>query len=50
MGGWFTERIVATGRLPLFCFFAGVVVGFLAGLYLASVVEKTVGWSSQRSQ
>ena len=28
MGGWFTERIVATGRLPLFCFFAGVVVGF----------------------
>ena len=28
MSGWFTERIVATGRLPLFCFFAGVVVGF----------------------
>src|SRR5690606_27498372 len=28
MSGWFTERIVDTGRLPLFCFFAGVVVGF----------------------
>jgi hypothetical protein len=28
MASWFSERIVQTGRLPLFCFFAGMVVGF----------------------
>lgn len=28
MGGWFHDQIVATGRLPLFCFFVGVIVGF----------------------
>lgn len=28
MGGWFHDHILATGRLPLFCFFVGVIVGF----------------------
>jgi hypothetical protein len=28
MGGWFHDHIVATGRLPLFCFFVGVIAGF----------------------
>jgi hypothetical protein len=28
MAGWFAEHIIDTGRLPLFCFFAGMVVGF----------------------
>ncbi|MBA3490094.1 MAG: hypothetical protein H0T78_11265 [Longispora sp.] len=28
MGAWFHERIIDTGRLPLFCFFVALVVGF----------------------
>jgi hypothetical protein len=28
MGHWFHQHIVVAGRLPLFCFFAGVIVGF----------------------
>ncbi|MEH1124947.1 hypothetical protein [Micromonospora sp. CPCC 206061] len=28
MGDWFRRTIVETGRLPLFCFFVGMVVGF----------------------
>jgi hypothetical protein len=28
MSGWFHQQIVSTGRLPLFCFFVALVVGF----------------------
>jgi hypothetical protein len=28
MSGWFEQQIVHTGRLPLFCFFVALVVGF----------------------
>jgi hypothetical protein len=28
MSGWFQQQIVSTGRLPLFCFFVALVVGF----------------------
>lgn len=28
MAGWFHSHIVATGRLPLFCFFVAFIVGF----------------------
>jgi hypothetical protein len=44
MGGWFHDHIVATGRLPLFCFFLGVIVGF--GFIRASVrlIRAQVRW------
>jgi hypothetical protein len=28
MSGWFQQQIVHTGRLPLFCFFVALVLGF----------------------
>lgn len=44
MAGWFSERFVETGRLPLFCFFAGMVAGF--GFIRVSVrlIRANVRW------
>lgn len=41
---WFHRTIVSTGRLPLFCFFVGVIVGF--GFIRASVrmIRARVRW------
>lgn len=44
MAGWFSERIVETGRLPLFCFFVGMLVAF--GFIRVSVrlIRAQVSW------
>jgi hypothetical protein len=44
VGDWFRRTIVETGRLPLFCFFLGMVVGF--GFIRASVrmIRARVRW------
>jgi hypothetical protein len=41
---WFDERIVAAGRLPLFCFFAGMVVGFLFIRLSVRMIRANVRW------
>ena len=28
MGHWFSDEFIDTGRLPLLCFFAGMILGF----------------------
>jgi len=44
MAAWFDERIVATGRLPLFCLFAGVIVGFLIIRLSTRMIRAQVSW------
>jgi hypothetical protein len=44
VASWFTERIVDTGRLPLFCFFAGVVIGFLLVRVSVRMIRAQVRW------
>lgn len=44
MVGWFTERIVETGRLPLFCYFAGMVVGFVFIRTSTRLIRANVRW------
>jgi hypothetical protein len=42
--GWFDERIIESGRLPLFCFFAGMVVGFLFIRLSVRLIRANVRW------
>jgi hypothetical protein len=44
MAGWFSERIVETGRLPLFCFFAGMLVGFAFIRASVRLIRANVRW------
>lgn len=44
MGHWFHEEIVATGRLPLFCFFAGVIAGFGFIRISVRLIRAQVSW------
>ncbi|NUO59690.1 MAG: hypothetical protein HOV71_28860 [Hamadaea sp.] len=44
MGHWFDHEIVETGRLPLFCFFAGVVVGFAFIRISVRLIRAQVSW------
>lgn len=44
MAGWFSERIVEAGRLPLFCFFAGMVVGFGFIRLSVRMIRANVRW------
>ncbi|NUT38213.1 MAG: hypothetical protein HOV79_34625 [Hamadaea sp.] len=44
MGHWFHREIVASGRLPLFCFFAGVVVGFAFIRISVRLIRAQVRW------
>ena len=44
MGGWFTRTIVDTGRLPLFCFFAGFIVGFAFIRFSVRMIRAQVRW------
>lgn len=44
MGDWFRRTIVDTGRLPLFCFFAAMVVGFLAIRFSTRMIRAGVRW------
>jgi hypothetical protein len=44
MGGWFTRTIVETGRLPLFCFFAGFIVTFAFIRFSVRMIRAKVKW------
>ena len=44
MGDWFQENILDTGRLPLFCFFAGFVLTFLFIRFSVRMIRAQVSW------
>ena len=44
MVDWFQRTIVDTGRLPLFCFFAGMVVGFGFIRFSVRMIRAQVKW------
>jgi hypothetical protein len=44
MAAWFSERIVDAGRLPLFCFFAGMLVGFGFIRLSVRMIRANVRW------
>jgi hypothetical protein len=44
MGDWFARTVVDTGRLPLFCFFAAMVVGFLFIRFSTRMIRAGVRW------
>jgi hypothetical protein len=44
MGNWFQENIIATGRLPLFCFFAALIVAFVAVRVNVRLIRAKAGW------
>ncbi|BCB75582.1 hypothetical protein GCM10022251_28050 [Phytohabitans flavus] len=44
MGDWFRHTIVDTGRLPLFCFFAAMVLSFLAIRFSTRMIRAGVRW------
>jgi len=41
---WFRENILDTGRLPLFCFFAGFVLTFLFIRFSVRMIRAQVSW------
>ena len=44
MAGWFHRTVVETGRLPLFCFFAGFLVAFLFIRFSVRMIRAEVRW------
>jgi hypothetical protein len=44
MSGWFQQQIVSTGRLPLFCFFVALVVGFGLIRLTVRLIRAQVRW------
>ncbi|MET9344769.1 hypothetical protein [Nonomuraea sp. NPDC003804] len=44
MGDWIRERIVDTGRLPLFCFFVALIVAFVATRINVRLIRAKIGW------
>jgi len=44
VNGWFEQTIVSTGRLPLFCFFVGVVLGFAFIRFSVRMIRAQVRW------
>ncbi|MDG4767560.1 hypothetical protein O7632_26220 [Solwaraspora sp. WMMD406] len=44
MTGWFERTVVATDRLPLFCFFVGVIVGFGFIRFSVRMIRARVRW------
>ncbi|WP_336208300.1 hypothetical protein [Nonomuraea sp. LPB2021202275-12-8] len=44
MGNWFQQSIIATGRLPLFCFFVALIVAFIATRIHVRLIRAKVGW------
>jgi len=43
IGGWFHERIIDTGRLPLFCFFVALIVTFLFTRVNVRLIRAKIG-------
>lgn len=44
MATWFHRTIIETGRLPLFCFFAGMLVGFAFIRFSVRMIRAQVSW------
>lgn len=44
MGNWFTQSIVGTGRLPLFCFFVALIVTFVSTRINVRLIRAKIGW------
>ncbi|MEV0147355.1 MULTISPECIES: hypothetical protein [unclassified Nonomuraea] len=44
MGNWFQQSIIATGRLPLFCYFVALIVSFIATRINVRLIRAKVGW------
>ena len=44
MGDWFSENILDTGRLPLFCFFAAFVLTFAFIRFSVRMIRAEVSW------
>ncbi len=44
MAHWFSHAIVETGRLPLFCFFLSLIVGFGVTRLSVRLIRAGVGW------
>ena len=44
MSGWFDETIVSPGRLPLFCFFACLIAGFVGIRLSTRMIRAGVRW------
>ena len=44
MGDWFSENILDTGRLPLFCFFAAFVLTFAFIRFSVRMIRAQVSW------
>ncbi|GAA4389676.1 hypothetical protein GCM10023147_16770 [Tsukamurella soli] len=44
MSRWFTQEIVAGGRLPLFCFLVGLIAGFLCIRGSVRLIRAEVRW------
>ncbi|MEO3804389.1 hypothetical protein [Nonomuraea sp. B1E8] len=44
MGNWFQHTIVATGRLPLFCYFVALIVAFIATRINVRLIRAKIGW------
>jgi hypothetical protein len=44
MADWFERTLVDTGRLPLFCFFAGVILGFAGIRFSVRMIRAEVKW------
>ncbi|HEY3683836.1 MAG TPA: hypothetical protein VGL93_12385 [Streptosporangiaceae bacterium] len=43
-GDWFGRTVVATGRLPLFCFFAAVIVAFAFIRFSVRMIRRRARW------
>ncbi len=44
VNGWFTRRVLETGRLPLFCFFIAFLVTFLFIRFSVRMIRRQVKW------
>ncbi|MEO3871927.1 hypothetical protein ABGB18_24195 [Nonomuraea sp. B12E4] len=44
MEQWFQQSIIATGRLPLFCYFVTLIVAFIATRINVRLIRAKVGW------
>lgn len=44
MGEWFRHTVVDTGRLPLFCFFTAMIVGFAFIRFSTRMIRAGVSW------
>ncbi|GAA5062614.1 hypothetical protein HNP84_007973 [Thermocatellispora tengchongensis] len=44
MGDWFAQRVIDTGRLPLFCFFTALIITFVATRMHVRLIRAKARW------